>query len=87
MAKIADEQRNEIIRQYYVAIVRGVEYDVDDGIYDEIDQDLLDGVDFDDVVEICNFQEFRKVISEGLKAVYGIDLGMEDTRHEEKSHD
>ena len=86
MAKIADDQRNEIIRQFYVAIVRGVEYDVDDGIYDEIDQDILDGVDFNDVVEICNFQEFRKVISEGVKAVYGIDLGMED-EHEEKSQD
>ncbi|MBR3434185.1 MAG: hypothetical protein IKH05_11700 [Bacteroidaceae bacterium] len=78
MAKIADEQRNEIIRQFYVAIVRGLECDVDDGIYDEIDQDLLDGVDFNDVVEICNFQGVRKVISEGLKSVYGIDLGMEE---------
>jgi len=79
MAKMTDERRNEIIRQFYVAIVRGLEdCDVDDGIYDEIDQDLLDGVDFNDVVEECNFQGVRKVISEGLKAVYGIDLGMED---------
>ena len=87
MAKIADEQRNEIIRQFYVAIVRGLEdCDVDDGIYDEIDQDLLDGVDFNDVVEVCNFTGVRKVISAGLKVIYGIDLGMEDN-HEEKSQD
>lgn len=86
MAKMADEQRNEIIRQYYAAVVHCIEYDVDDVVYDEIDQDLLDRVDFNYVVEICNFQGVRKVISEGLKAVYGIDLGMEDD-YEEKSQD
>lgn len=86
MAKMTDEQRNEIIRQYYAAVVHCIEYDVDDVVYDEIDQDLLDRVDFNDVVEMCNFHEVRKVISEGLKSVYGIDLGMEDD-YEEKSQD
>ena len=73
-SEISEKDKADIIRLFYTEVIRGIENDLDDSVYDEIDPDLLEKYDFDKIVDLVNFDNVVEVIKLGVKQKYGIDF-------------
>ena len=68
------KEQLELIQEYFTEILRASDDLVNDEIFEDMDEELLDKCDINKVRELLNFDAFVDVVKRGVRDKYGVEL-------------
>ncbi len=74
---ITEEDRTELIKEFFTDIIRGAENDIRENAFENIDEELLTKYGIIEAGKLLNFDSFIDVIKIGVREKYGVEIDLD----------